>query len=138
VEQSIAIAHFTAKDIGTYPLDNWTASVGAAGDQLGTERADNSGMRYLKLAAGVVLVIGGIIVTFGGAAGVFSYFTTCFGAPAGSFEALYCQHNAIVPVTAAWLIVGVILDVAAVITLRFRTRRWTPARSPQVEEAPLR
>lgn len=86
-------------------------------------------MRYLKLAVGVVLVIGGIVVTFGGAAGVFFYLTTCFGARAGSFEALYCQHNGIVAVTAMWLVVGLVLDVAAVLTLRFRDRRWTSMRS---------
>jgi hypothetical protein len=84
-------------------------------------------MRYVKLAVGVLLVIAGVIVTFGGASGVFFFFTTCFGAPPGSFEALYCQNNAIVLVTTAWLIVGLLLDVAAVVTLRFRDRRWTPS-----------
>jgi hypothetical protein len=86
-------------------------------------------MRYLKLGVGVLLVIAGVIVTFGGASGVFFYFTTCFGAPPGSFDAIYCRNVPVVSVTTAWLIVGLLLDVAAVITLRFRNRRWTPARA---------
>jgi hypothetical protein len=86
-------------------------------------------MRYLKLAIGVMLVIGGVIVTFGGASGLFFYFTTCFGAPPGSFEAMYCRNVPVVPVTTAWLIVGLLLDVAAVFTLRFRDRRWMPSRA---------
>lgn len=86
-------------------------------------------MRYLKLAIGVLLVIAGVVVTFGGASGLFFYFTTCFGAPTGSFDAFFCQSNAIVPVTMAWLVIGLVLDVAAVVTLRFRDRRWKRMRS---------
>ena len=86
-------------------------------------------MRYLKLAVGVLLVIGGIVVTFGGAAGLFFYFTTCFGARGGSFEALYCQHVPVAQVTTAWLLIGIVLDVAAVFTLRLRNRRWIPSRA---------
>jgi hypothetical protein len=86
-------------------------------------------MRYVKLAVGVLLVISGGIVTFGGVSGAVFYFTTCFGAPAGSFAATYCRNVPVVPVTAAWLIVGLVLDVAAFATLRFRNRRWTPVRS---------
>ena len=86
-------------------------------------------MRYLKLAVGVVLVVGGMIVTFGGASGLFFSFTTCFGAPSGSIEPIDCRHVPVVPVTAAWLIVGLLLDVAAVFTLRFRNRRRLPSRA---------
>jgi hypothetical protein len=103
--------------------------LGVLSGQLTTDQADNLGMRYVKLAVGVLLVIGGVIGTFGGASGVFFYFTTCFGAPAGSFDAIYCRNVPVVSVTTAWLIVGLVLDVAAFVTLRFRNRRWTPMRS---------
>jgi hypothetical protein len=93
------------------------------------DRTDISAMRYLKLAVGVLLVIGGVILTFGGGYGLVFYFTTCFGAPAGSLDALYCHYNSVLPVTTAWLAIGLLFDAAAVFTLRFRDRRWLPARA---------
>lgn len=83
----------------------------------------------MKLAVGVLLVIAGVIATFGAANGVFFFFTTCLGAPARSFEATYCRNVPVVPVTGVWLIVALVLDVAAVVTLRLRNRRWTTMRS---------
>jgi hypothetical protein len=44
-------------------------------------------MRYAKLGLGVLLTIGGAIVTFGGVAGAFFFYHHCVGVASGSLEA---------------------------------------------------
>jgi hypothetical protein len=63
-------------------------------------------MRYAKLGLGVLLTIGGAIVTFGGVARAFFFFHHCVGVASGSLEAAYCHENHVAPVAVTWLVGG--------------------------------